>query len=151
MYALRVQEAGLFEVSELHLPTWSLHAGAQRSATHLAPYVQLVPAIEKIVLRPGLEDYARRASDVLSLLIGRPILVETRSLICFTPWQKASSTLLRKWLVSDWPVELTYSFNAHLAAPTSPVHQPPIGPGFDFPLGESTDEEDSTRRPISER
>ena len=68
-----------------------------------------------------------------------PFFVRQTALVSSTPWQRASSTLLRKWLDSDLPPELTYNFLAHLAPPPAP--EPPIGPGFDFPLGESTDDE----------
>ena len=135
--AHQAQWAGLFQISELHLVTWN------GTVSRLAQDIRVMPSVEKIVLRPGLEEYARRASTMLSLKYGRRIVVETRTRVTSTPWQRLSQLCFAAWLKSDEPTYLHYNFQAHLAPPPWSPPAPPIGPGgFDFPLGDSTDEEE---------
>lgn len=128
--AVRAQQAGLFDVGELHLVFWT--------GTVNVPlfYVKQLPTVTKVSIPPGNEHVARRATSCLSYKLGRRILVESRSRTLSVPWQIGSAEILSAWLKRP-PI------NQHSQEANLP---PFFGPGFGFSLGadgDSTESEDA--------
>ena len=121
----------MYKVAELHLAFWT------GTACAMLVYIQQLKSVTYVTIPPGRDQVARRSTSLLSLSLGRRVLVESRTPGLQTPWQRSASFLLHNWLLPNF---LTYSkklkhiTHAHIY----------YGPGYEGlgGDGDSTEDED---------
>ena len=84
--------------------------------------------VTSVIVAPGNEHYARRASSFISWKLGRRVQVRSRTRVAMVPWQVSAASLLGSWL--------TFTSWAVIANPLN-VWVPPIfyGPAFNGSFG----------------